>query len=331
MKRIAAFHHGRGPERLEMLRTLREKLLPSLRLQAECFRGTIVPQLAANGIHLRSWDDLTLGQRGEAGTFFDSEVSPALTPLVFDPAHPFPFLSNLSVSLAFLLRDEQKDSAMYARVKVPSVLKQWVRLQADVRPGEKVLTPLSEVIRGNVHKLYAGMTLSGATLFRLTLDAEVEIDDDSGEGLREIVIEQIRQRRYEPVVRLEFAPGADPSIRDMLRERFQLSPDDVYDVPEHVDYTSLFEIAGLQVPALRDSPWSPLPIPALEGNSDVFAAIRSGDILLHHPYDSFDASVERFIAAAADDPATVSVKMTAYRIGDDTPFVKSLIKAAERG
>ena len=134
-----------------------------------------------------------------------------------------------------------------------------------------------------------------------------------------------------PVVRLDFAPGADPSIREMLRQRFNLSPLDVYDLPGEVDYTTLFEIASLQIPSLRDVPWNPLPVAAIENSNDIFAAIRGGDIVMHHPYESFEASVEHFIAAAADDPQTVSIKMTAYRIGDDTPFVKSLIKAAEAG
>jgi polyphosphate kinase len=170
------------------------------------------------------------------------------------------------------------------------------------------------------------------TLMRLTRDAEVEIDDDSDAILSEVVKEQIRQRRYEPVVRLEFAPGADSALREMLRTRFNLFPVDLYDMPDEVDYTTLFEIAGLPVPELQDPAWSPLPPPALaNGHADIFAVIRANDLLVHHPYDSFDASVEHFIRAAADDPQTVAIKMTVYRIGNDTPFVQSLIKAAEAG
>jgi polyphosphate kinase len=157
------------------------------------------------------------------------------------------------------------------------------------------------------------------------------MDDDSDEALQDVVREQVRLRRYEPVVRLEFAPGADPSIREMLRQRFELSPEDVYDMPAELDYTTLFQIAGLPAPALKDAPWNPLPVAAIRSSADVFAAIRAGDVLVHHPYESFEDSVEHFIAAAATDPATVVVKMTAYRIGDDTPFVKSLIQAAESG
>jgi polyphosphate kinase len=331
MMRISVLRKGSTPERVELVKKVRERLLVSIGLQAECFRTAIVPGLASHGIRLRKWDELTNAQQDEAGKRFDSEISPALTPLVFDPAHPFPFLSNLSMSLAFLLEDPKKGVTSYARVKVPPVLHQWIALEADVPVGQKVLVPLHELIRGNVHKLYGGMKLAGTTLFRLTRDAEVEIDDDSEEALRDLVKEQIRQRRYEPVVRLEFAPGFDPSIREMLMQRFELSALDIYDLPGELDFTSLFQIAGLPFPALRDAAWSPLPPAAIENSHDIFAAIRAGDILVHHPYESFEDSVERFIATAAEDPETVAVKMTAYRIGDDTPFVRSLVKAAESG
>lgn len=331
MKRISVLRKSSTPERARLLATVRERLVDSLERQAGCFRNTLIPELEKHGIHLRRWDELTAAQQDEAGAYFDSEVSPALTPLVFDPAHPFPFLSNLSTSLAFLLHDREGEPPTYARIKVPPVLKQWVALKAGVPAGEAVLAPLYEVIHGNVHKLYVGMRLTGTTLFRVTRDADFEIDDDSDAALRDIVREQVRQRRYEPVLRLEFAPGADPSIREMLRERFQLSPADVYDMPDELDYTTLFQIADLPFRALKDPAWTPLPSAAIENSQDVFAAIRAADVLVHHPYESFEDSVEHFIATAADDPETVAVKMTAYRIGDDTPFVKSLVKAAEGG
>jgi polyphosphate kinase len=332
MKRMAVLRNGDGAERRDLLHRLRNKLLRALRRQAECYREVIVPGLAEHGVALRRWDDLTPEQQREASDYFDSNLSPALTPLVIDIAHPFPFIANLSTSLVFLLSDPIRNETMYARVKIPNGLRQWVPLSAELDPGKKVFIPLYEIIRGNVHKIYAGMTLTGATLVRLTRDAEVELDDDPETELRETVEEQVRQRRYEPVVRLEFGPGADPAIREMLRERFQLAPTDLYDLAGEVDYTTLFELAGLAMPELHDSAWTPLPLPAFEGGaSAVFSAIQAGDVLVHHPYESFDASVEHFISAAADDPQTISIKMTAYRIGDDTPFVKSLIRAAEHG
>ena len=332
MKRMVVFRNPASPDQRSLLMRLRDKLIPSLERQAACYRDAIVPGLARNGVSLRHWGDLTPAQQLEAGEYFDANLSPALTPLVIDVVHPFPFISNLSTSLIFLLRDPVRNEQMYARVRIPSGLKQWVPIAADLAAGQKLFVPLYEIVRGNAHKLYDGMTLTGATLVRLTRDAEVELDEGADAELREAVEAQVRQRRYEPVVRLEFGPGADPSIREMMRERFQLSPEDIYDLPGEVDYTTLFEFMGLPMPELHDAPWTPLPIPAFEESATaIFSVIQAGDVLVHHPYESFDSSVEHFISAAADDPQTISIKMTAYRIGDDTPFVKSLIRAAERG
>jgi polyphosphate kinase len=331
MKRVAILRGSQLPERKTLQTRLRQRLIGSLERQAACYRDQLLPALAAEGIHLRGWDNLTPAQREEASRFFDLEISPAVTPLVFDPAHAFPFLSNLSTSLAFVLHDASRGTTAYARVKVPAVLKQWIPLTADVAEGQKVFVALHEVLRGNIQKLYAGMHLTGTTLFRLTRDAEVETDQEDEEIGPEVVREQIRQRRYEPVVRLEFAPGGDPSIREMLRQRFDLNAEDVYDLPGELEYTSLFQIAGLAIPALRDTPWTPLTPPTIRDGANIFSAIRAGDILVHHPYESFEDSVEHFIATAANDLETVVVKMTAYRVGDDTPFVKSLVRAAESG
>ena len=332
MKRATVLRTGATDAQRALLQQVRDKIQLQLNRQAECYRQIIVPGLAEHGVFLRCWDDLTPAQRNEAGKYFDSELSPALTPLVIDPVHPFPFLSNLSTSLVFRLRDVVKDETMFARVKIPGVLKQWIYLESDLEPGRKLLIPLYEVIRGNLHKLYSGMEISDITLMRVTRDAEVELDDDPAADFRATVKEQIRQRRYEPVVRLEFGPGANPAIKEMLRQRLELTPSDIYDMQEELDYTTLFELLALPIPALRDRDWTPIWPPFLDHRADaIFAAIQAADVLVHHPYESFDATVEHFISSAADDPHTVSIKMTAYRIGDDTPFVKSLIRAAERG
>ena len=332
MKREAVLRHGATHAQQALLQQVREKLMRSLQRQADCYRHVIIPGLAEHGVFLRAWSELTPRQQEEASKYFQSEVSPALTPLVIDPVHPFPFLSNLSTSLVFRLRDVARDESMFARVKVPGNLKQWVSLEADLKPGQKLLVPLYEIIRGNLHSLYAGMEITNITLARLTRDAEVELDDEPATDFRAMVKEQIRQRRYEPVVRLEVFAGADPAITEMLRSRFELNPVDIYEMQAELDYTTLFELLGLPLPTLRDSDWTPLwPTSLPEGQSAIFTAMQTADLLVHHPYESFDASVEHFISAAADDPQTVLIKMTAYRIGDDTPFVKSLIRAAERG
>jgi polyphosphate kinase len=332
MKRDAVLRQGKTEGQIGVADQLRDKLLPMLRRQAECYRHVLVPGLAAAGVFLRRWDELTPAQQQEASTHFEANISPAITPLIIDPAQPFPFLANLSTSIVFQLKNEERSEFIYGRVKVPTGLKHWLALSAEVPAGQMLLVSLEEVIRGNLHQLYAGMTIGAITVVRLTRDAEVELDDVTAAGLRALVKEQVRLRRYEPVVRLEFGPRADPVVKEMLRARFHLTANDMFDLAEEVDYTILFELLGLPLPGLLDPPWVPLPPPGFqEGTAAMFAAIHAEDLLVHHPYESFDASVEHFISAAADDPQTVSIKMTAYRIGDDTPFVKSLIRAAEHG
>jgi polyphosphate kinase len=192
---------------------------------------------------------------------------------------------------------------------------------------------LHQVIAANAERLFPGMVIRSASLFRVCRDAEVElVEHDTVVSKRALVEREILQRRFEPVVRLEVQPDADPAMVTELMERFALRTEDVYEMGVLLDYTTLFEIAGLEIEPLRYPRWAPLPPVGLEKvDGDVFAAIRAGDILLHHPYDSFNASVERFIQEAADDPLTVSIKMTVYRVGDDTAFVQSLIRAAEAG
>jgi polyphosphate kinase len=200
MKRIAMLREHITPERQRLICQIRDRLLPMLQLQAEYFLGRVVPELSQHGIHLRQWHALSAAQQREAGAYFDTQVSAALTPLVIQPAAPFPFFSNLSLSLAFVLHDDRTGESVDARVKVPTELAQWVPLLIDVPPGQRVFVRLHEVIRENAHKLYPGMRLTAPILFRLTRDAEVEMDEHAEQGVRELVREQIRQRRYEPVV-----------------------------------------------------------------------------------------------------------------------------------
>jgi polyphosphate kinase len=319
-------------ERRELFARKREMIVSMLAQQAACYEEELRPRLASYGIHLVDWGGLNDAQRQEASSLFRSEVLPVLTPLSLDAAHPFPYVSNLSTSWAFRLEDPVSAESVLVRVKVPSELPQWLRVRATAEPGERVFVGLDQVIRANAEALFPGMVINSASLFRVCRDAEVELDEADAASKRLMVEEELRQRRFEPVVRLEVQPDAEPTMVAELEGRFALTADDIYEMPALLDYTTLFEVAGLEVEQLRDPPWTPLPPIGLEpGPSDIFSAIRSGDILLHHPYDSFNASVERFISEAADDPLTVSIKMTVYRVGDDTPFVQSLIRAAEAG
>jgi polyphosphate kinase len=211
-------------------------------------------------------------------------------------------------------------------------LPQWLRVRSGLGQTERVFVGLAPVIAANAEKLFPGMEIATASLFRVCRDAEVELEDEEGVSKRAMVEREVQQRRFEPVVRLEVEPDGDEQMTTELMEQFALTREDVYEMPALLDYTTLFEIAGLDIEPLRDPPWTPLPPTGLEvAETDIFTAIRAGDIMLHQPYDSFYAGVERFIREAADDPQTVSIKMTVYRVGDDTPFVQSLIRAAEAG
>jgi polyphosphate kinase len=312
------------------LAAIRESVIGMLESQARCFSEVLVPALASHGIVLAHWDELGEAQKEEASCYFDANVSPALTPLGFDPAHPFPFMSNLSTNWGFTLRQPDSNETVPVRVKVPTILPQWVPLQAGVAAGERWFVNLNEIVRHNAAKLFPGMTIASDTLFRILRNAEVELDE--GDSLHEAVTESLRQRRFQPVVRVDFANNPDPAFRRALMERFELNDDDIYVAPGLLDYSGLFQIASLDIPKLRDPHFTPLPpIQLPDEDTDIFAAIQAADVLAHHPYDSFDESVERFIDEASDDPQTVAIKMTVYRVGDDTPFVRSLIRAAEAG
>ena len=322
----------RAHDRRERAERRRAMIVSMLAEQAACYTQVLRPRLAVHGIHLLDWGELSEAQREEVSAVFEREISPVLTPLSLDAAHPFPYVSNLSTSWAFRLDDPVRNESVLVRVKVPSDLPQWLPVHADRDSSERVFVGLDQAILANAEMLFPGMVVAGASLFRVCRDAEVELDEDDAMSKRALVEQEVRQRRFEPVVRLEVQPDAEPEMVSELMDRFGLSADDVYEMRALLDYTTLFEIAGLEIEALRDPPWAPLsPIGLEDAEADIFAAIRSGDILLHHPYDSFYASVERFIRDAADDPLTVSIKMTVYRVGDDTPFVQSLIRAAESG
>lgn len=313
------------------LAQIREKVIAQLEQQARCYQA-LLPRLAEQGLFLVDWHQLSAAQREEASAIFDRDVSPALTPLGMDPAHPFPFMSNLSTNWGFILRNPDTDEYVPVRVKIPTILPSWIRLTVDLEAGQQCFLRLDELIRYRTDQLFPGMECVNATLFRILRNAEVELDEDDDDSLREVVAEALQQRRFEPVVRLDLTPDAHPALRQGLMERFELEPSEVYELDGLLDYTGLFQIAGIDLPALRDPPWQPLPPPRLPNEDvDIFSVIRAGDLLLHHPYECFDTSVEDFISDAAVDPQTVAIKMTVYRVGDDTPFVQSLIRAAKAG
>lgn len=322
-------HTGITPA--EQLVAIRETLLPMLEQQATCYEQKILPALAEAGIHLLRWSELTTDERQFVNNHFEREVFPVLTPLSFDPGHPFPFISNLSVSLAVAVQHPNSDEPLFSRVKVPDSLKQWVALH-DGNGGPCRFVSLMDVIEHNIELLFPGMRIRNVMPFRLTRNADVERDEEDTEDLLEMIEQELRQRRFERAVRLETGRKRDPWMHQLLMEELALHDSDIYELPAPLNFRSLDEIADLPLPHHHYPAFTPaVPTSLIAEDADIFSAIRQSDILVHSPYESFSASVERFIRNAADDPKVLAIKMTMYRTGDDSPFVSTLIRAAEAG
>ncbi|MEX1172017.1 MAG: RNA degradosome polyphosphate kinase [Chloroflexota bacterium] len=261
---------------------------------------------------------------------FLDEIFPVLTPLAVDPGHPFPYISTLSLSIAVGLRDPDTHERVFARVKVPQILPRLLEV------GDDRFVPIDQVIEANLAVLFTGMEVVEHHLFRVTRNADFDIEEDEADDLLMAIEEELRRRRFGEAVRLEVERSMPAATRNLLMRGLGLEPEDVYEVAGMLDLTALWRITDLHRPDLRAEPWTPitprrLVPPDDDEPADVFAAVRLGDILVHHPYESFVTSVERFIAQAADDPDVLTIKQTLYRTSGDSPIVQSLIRAAERG
>ena len=327
---IEAGTAGPGPEALtpeQQLDGIRARVATLAHRQSSVLRERVLPALAPHGVRLLRWTDLDADARAEAEAWFRRSVFPILTPLAVDPGHRFPFISNMSVSLGVMLRRPGESEQLFARVKVPDVPSRLYRLE-----GTRHFIPLQEIVEHNLDDLFPGMEILKVLPFRVTRNAEVERDAEDAEDLLEATQHLLKERRFARVVRLEVGQGADERILRFLMEELQVDEDDVYATEGLTDWGSLNEIADLDIPDLHWPPFVPLAPDGLEGeHSDIFAAIRAGDILVHHPYESFDLSVEKFIEDAAVDPQVLCIKQSLYRTSGDSPFIASLIRAAESG
>jgi len=311
----------------QQMHAIRERVQELGRAQADALRNGILPALREKGIDLLTWEGLTHAERTEARAWFHRNVFPILTPLAVDPGHRFPFISNMSVSLGVMLRRPGESEQLFARVKVPEIPSRLYQV-----PGTRRFTPLQEIIEHNLDELFPGMEILKVLPFRVTRNAEIEPDQEDADDLLEAIQRQLRERRFARVVRLEIAAGANPRILRFLTEELQIDPEDIYETTGVIDYGGLNQVADLDIPELHDSKWTALPPRGLEDEeSDIFAAIRQGDLLVHHPYECFHSSVERFIEQAANDPKVLCIKQSLYRTSGDSPFVSSLIRAAEAG
>lgn len=323
---------GKTPS--QQLVEIRDHVNNMVKEQAFVFKKVLKPTLKDQGIYLLKWSELTPKEKEFAQKFYLRNVFPVLTPLSVDPGHPFPFISNLSTSLGVTLRHPEKEDQLFARVKIPQVLPQWIRIETNNSKEYKFVS-LVDLIKENLKDLFPAMQVLKVMPFRLTRNADITRDEEDAEDLLQMIEEELKQRRFAEVVRLEHGPKPDPWMRKFLMDELDLSEEDVYELPEELDldYTGLQVISDLSISHLRFSPWTPT-IPLAFHEEDInnfFASIRHSDFLLHHPYESFSASVEKFIRFASEDPKVLAIKMTLYRTGDHSPFIRAMIRAAEAG
>jgi len=299
---------------------------------ARLFLDAVRPALADTGIRIALWDDLDPEQQVRLHDYFRTQLFPVLTPLAVDPAHPFPYISGLSLNLAVLVRDAETGNEHFARVKVPNNVKRFVPV--DDTGSDTTYLPLEELIGAHLQQLFPGLEVLGHDLFRVTRNADVEVEEDRDEDLLQALERELARRRFGPAVRLEVGESMDPYVLELLVRELEITPDDVVQVPGLLDLSSLWQLYDADRPELKDDAYVPSTHPRLsegEKAADVFAALREGDVLVHHPYDSFATSVQRFVEQAAADPNVLAIKQTLYRTSGDSPIVHALIDAAHAG
>lgn len=319
---------GRTPA--EQLRAVMERTQELSERQCRLWRDVLLPQLQREGIHLCSFEDLTSQERVFAANFYEERVFPVLTPLAVDPAHPFPYVSNLALSVAAMVRDPATGEERFARVKVPTLLPRLVAL-----PGGTRFVPVEQIIIAHLPSLFPGMQVSDATSFRITRNTDLDLEDEEADDLLQAVELELRRRRFGRAVRLEVAESSTDQMRALLTEEHDLADSDVFSIHGPIDLTCLWLLHGLDRTDLKDDQWLPVTagrlVAAEDAEKSIFSVIRERPLLVHHPYESFASSVEEFLAQAAEDPRVQSIKMTLYRTSGDSPIARHLIRAAERG
>jgi polyphosphate kinase len=312
----------------QQLEAIRERVLELVERQDRLMLDSILPALAYCGINIVRHEDLDQESKDNLAHYFDENVYPVLTPLAVDPGHPFPMISNLSLNIAVTVRDELTNDERNARVKVPNSLPRF--LQAS----DKQWVLLEDLIITHLGQLFPGMTIGRADLFRVTRNADLTLEEDEADDLLVALEVELRRRRFGEALRVEIQRGMDEEFLKLLVTQLNIDASNVYVSDAMLGLSDLWSLYRLDRPDLKSESWSPItPRRLLDGDhvGDVFAAIRDGDILLHHPYESFTDSVESFTAQAAVDPKVVGIKQALYRTSGDSPIVASLIQAAERG
>ncbi|MCX8529969.1 MAG: RNA degradosome polyphosphate kinase [Rhodoluna sp.] len=324
---------GKSPE--EVLDSIRETAHALQMRQATLFRDEIEPALHQHGIQVVRWADLNETEQQSLNDYFYNQIYPVLTPLGVDPAHPFPYISGLSLNIAVVFRKLEDGTEQFARVKVPPLLPRFVRIPGESGTGNYRFLPIEELIGQNLGELFPGTEMLHHHLFRVTRNEDLEVDEDEGENLLIALERELLRRRFGPPVRLEVAEDMNPKVLDLLVRELDISEDDVYHLPSLLDLTGLSQIGAIKKADLKYPPHPVITnrylVPNEDEKTSIFKAIRERDILLHHPYESFATSVQAFLEQAAADPKVLAIKQTLYRTSGDSPIVDALIAAAEAG
>jgi len=325
---------GRSP--VEVLNDLAARAHVLQERHARAFEEGVRPGLDGAGIHLVDWADLAVEEREKLTAYFQEQIFPVLMPLAVDPAHPFPYISGLSLNLAIRVRNTKTGTEEFARLKVPQMLPRFVRVDGTESLTNVRFIPLEGLIAEHLRELFPGMEIVEHHAFRITRNEDVQIDEDETENLIQVLEKGLLRRRFGPPIRLEIGSSMDAVTLDLLVRELDITEQEIYRLPEPLNLGGLFELASLKRPDLHYPPHVPTTNAAIqaieEGNEgSIFGVIRRGDVLLHHPYESFSTSVQAFLEAAAVDPNVLAIKQTLYRTSGDSPIVQALINAAHNG
>jgi polyphosphate kinase len=316
----------------EQFSVIRERVVEQIETQRSCLIREIIPSLRRQGLTIVDYSKLKPEEKSHVDDYYKRSVFPILIPLGVGPGQPFPFLSNLSLSLAVRVRKPQSNEIAYARVKIPQNRPRWIETGI-----ENHFVPLEQLIAANLKTLFPGMEIVESTGFRVTRNADVDRNEEEAEDLLDMMEEEVRHRRFAPVVRLEIENTASRITREWLSSELGLTDDDIYDIKGPLGLPALFSLTKLDFPKLKDKAWSPVTnrkireLDDCEETKTLFELIKKGDFLVHHPYESFATSVERFMKEAALDPNVLAIKQTLYRTADNSPIIRSLVTAAEYG
>lgn len=318
---------------MELMKQVSLRTNALMERQSNVYHKEIEPLLKKQGIEFVHWDQLNDTERGYVTKLFQDRIFPVLTPLAVDPSHPFPYISGLSLNLAVIVKNPASHEEFFARVKVPEILPRFI---ATAKTGSTRFLPLEDLIAIHLQELFPGMVIEDHYTFRITRNQDIDLDEEESEDILTSIEQELARRRFGPPVRLEIENGVDEKLVEKLAEEIKINPENIIHIAAPLDLTSLNKIADLDFPDLKFDPFRSRSAKALsevdqEDPDLFFAAIRQGEILLHHPYESFTSSVVQFLQNAAQDPQTLAIKQTLYRTSGDSPIVEALIEAAEAG